>query len=211
MIDWYHDGMGKRLYVVIMMMMGVMIAMLACQAPSALAATSNNTAQSLVDCIRTESFCNGGVLSSSQAESYKSFMSNNDANGRMKVIIMPTSRSHKAMSGIITSYFSDTSSLDSTAYGMMVIVYRNPTTGKAGFVVDGTNESMVDAFTSSMSGKDSDKVNVILDDMKPAIKAAVTASKPGHAPVIIITCIITALMMGIIITLVMARRRGANE
>lgn len=188
-----------------------MTAMLACQAPSALAATSNSTAQSLVDCIRTESFCNGGVLSSSQAESYKSFMSNNDANGRMKVIIMPTSRSHKAMSGIITSYFSDASSLDSTAYGMMVIVYRNPTTGKAGFVVDGTNESMVDAFTSSMSGKDSDKVNAILDDMKPAIKAAVAASKPSHAPVIIITCIITALMMGIIITLVMARRRGANE
>ena len=112
------------------------------------------------------------------------------------------------MQGIITSYFSDTSALDSTAYGMMVIVYRNPTTGKAGFVVDGTNESMVSAFTSSMSGKDGDKVNAILDDMKPAIKAAVTASKPSRTPVIIITCIITALMMGIIITLVMARRHG---
>lgn len=199
--------MNKRLYVIVMMLMSIMTIMLACQAPSALAATSNGTAQSLVDCIRTESFCNGGVLSSSQAESYKSFMGSNDATGRMKVIIMSTSRSHKAMRGIITSYFSDTSSLDPTAYGMMVIVYRNPTTGKAGFVVDGTNEGMVGAFTSSMSGKDSDKVNAILDDMKPAIKAAVTASKPSHTPVIIITCIITALMMGIIITLVMARRR----
>lgn len=193
---------------IVMMLMSIMTIMLTCQAPSALAAASNSTAQSLVDCIRTESFCNGGVLSSSQAESYKSFMSNNDATGRMKVIIMPTSRSHKAMQGIITSYFSDTSALDSTAYGMMVIVYRNPTTGKAGFVVDGTNESMVGAFTSSMSGKDSDKVNAILDDMKPAIKAAVTASKPSRTPVIIITCVITALMMGIIITLVMARRHG---
>jgi hypothetical protein len=145
---------------------------------SAYAASSSDktakTAESIMTCMKTKSFCDGGVLTSKQRESMNDFMSENQADGRMKILVMETNQSKAYMQKTINSYFKDTSALDKKAYGIMVIVFYDDSSKTAQVVVNGMSDETAE-FKSSVSKITSDSAYGEVKAIQPYIASSASS------------------------------------
>ena len=161
----------------------VMIAAVLPAAPAS-AATADSLAKSagnLMSCMRDSSFCVVGdrhLVGFGERASFTRFVSESGFEGHGKIIVMDTSKDDAGMRLLIDGYFKDTSMLDKTQYGLMVIVYKTAD-GKVGYVANGTDEGMTKAFVET-SGAERKAVAIknqqagsTLEQIKPGIRSAI--------------------------------------
>ena len=161
----------------------VMIAAVLPAAPAS-AATVDSLADSagdLMSCMRDSSFCVVGdrhLVGFGERASFTRFVSESDFEGHGKIVVMNTSKDDAGMRSLIDGYFKDTSMLDKTQYGLMVIVYKTAK-GRIGYVTNGTDAKMVKAFGTTVEPHLAARqvkggtAGSTMESLKPGIRAAV--------------------------------------
>lgn len=162
----------------------VMIAAVLPAASPASAATADSLAESagdLMSCMRDSSFCVVGdrhLVGFGERASFTRFVSESGFEGHGKIIVMDTSKDDAGMRSLIDTYFKDTSMLDKTQYGLMVIVYKTAR-GRIGYVSNGTDANMVKAFGKTVEPHLAARqvkggtAGSTMESLKPGIRAAV--------------------------------------
>jgi Fe2+ transport system protein B len=137
------------------------------------------TATSIMTCMKTKSFCDGGILSTADRDAFNEFMSSSGADGRMKILVMETTKNRDEMTKIVNNYFKDTSTLDSKSYGIMAILAYDKSADTVFTVSNGMNDAANDFNVSTKKIKSS-TVKKQLESMKPSITKAAETMKTSE-------------------------------
>jgi hypothetical protein len=176
----------RRSWAGVSAMLLTIIVMIAAALPAApaSAATADSLAKSagnLMSCMRDSSFCVVGdrhLVGFGERASFTRFVSESGFEGHGKIIVMDTSKDDAGMRSLIDGYFKDTSMLDKTQYGLMVIVYKTAK-GRIGYVTNGTDANMVKAFGRTVEPNLAARqvkggtAGSTMESLKPGIRAAV--------------------------------------
>ena len=176
----------RRSWAGVSAMLLTIIVMIAAVLPAAPASAETvdslaDSAGDLMSCMRDSSFCVVGdrhLVGFGERASFTRFVSESDFEGHGKIVVMNTSKDDAGMRSLIDGYFKDTSMLDKTQYGLMVIVYKTAK-GRIGYVTNGTDANMVKAFGTTVEPHLAARkvkggtAGSTMESLKPGIRAAV--------------------------------------